>query len=69
MVRGRYTMGRGFDIPWVGVRYTMGRGGSQYSMGNGVDIPWVGGRYTVNSEIIAMFLLLRKMRLKRNRNN
>jgi hypothetical protein len=21
----RYTMGRGFDIPWIGVRYTMSR--------------------------------------------
>ena len=27
LVGGRYTMGRGVDIPWVG----------------GVDIPWVGG--------------------------
>ena len=23
---GRYTMGRGVDILWVGVQYTMGRG-------------------------------------------
>ena len=27
-------MGRGVDIPWVGVQYTMGRG---------VDIPWLRG--------------------------
>jgi len=27
-------MARGFNIPWVGVQYTMGRG---------VKIPWVGG--------------------------
>ena len=32
---GRYTMGRGIDIPGVG--------GSQYTMGRGVDIPWVVG--------------------------
>jgi hypothetical protein len=30
---GRYTMGRGVDIPWVGCQNTMGRE---------VDIPWVG---------------------------
>jgi hypothetical protein len=29
----RYTMGTGFDIPWVGGRYIMDR----------VDIPWVEG--------------------------
>ena len=54
-------MGRGVDIPWVGVyiswvgdRYTMYRGG-QNTIGREIDIPWVvgvkipcrGGRYTI----------------------
>jgi hypothetical protein len=30
----RYTIGRGFDTPWVG---------AQYSIDWGFDIPWVGG--------------------------
>ena len=49
-------MDRWFDIPWIGIQYTMGRGfnitweevkipwvgGSKYH-GRGFDIPWVGG--------------------------
>ena len=38
---GRYTMGRGVNIPWVGGRYTMGRGVDILWVG-GVDIRWVG---------------------------
>jgi hypothetical protein len=47
----------GFNIPWVEIKYTMGRGfniplvrgfnipwvGVQYNMGRVFDIPWVGG--------------------------
>jgi hypothetical protein len=54
--RGQYIMDRRVDIPWIGVRYTMGRGvrytmgsGCLYTMGRGphsmgrvVKIPWVG---------------------------
>ena len=32
-------MDRRFDIPCIGVRYTMGRGHN--SMGRGLDIPWI----------------------------
>jgi hypothetical protein len=32
-------MGRGVDIPWVGVQYTMGKG-VQNTMGRQFDIPW-----------------------------
>ena len=42
-------MGRGVDIPWVGVyiswvgdRYTMYRGG-QNTIGREIDIPWLVG--------------------------
>ena len=31
-------MSRVVDIPWVGGRYTMGRG---------LNIPWLGSRYTI----------------------
>ena len=53
-------MGMGVNIPWVGGRYTMGRGvklgGSiyhsyqgQYTMSRGVDFTWVGwGRYAMD---------------------
>ena len=41
-------MGRGVNIPWIGVLYTMGRGsnyhglgGGQNTMGKGVKIPCV----------------------------
>jgi hypothetical protein len=33
-------MGRGIDIPWLGVDITMGRV---------IRIPWVGGRYIMSS--------------------
>jgi hypothetical protein len=50
-------MGRGFDIPWIGVRYSMGRGFKiiwervRYTMGKGsiyhgqgrLEIPYVEG--------------------------
>ena len=32
-------MGRGFKIPWVGGRYTLGRGSIFH--GQEVDIPWL----------------------------
>ena len=32
-------MGGGFNIPWIGVRYAMGRGGNIPLIG-GVKIPW-----------------------------
>ena len=38
---GRYTMGRGVNIPWVGGRYTMVKGVNIPWVG--MDIPWVGG--------------------------
>ena len=38
MVWGRYTMGRGVDIPWVG---------GQNSMDGVVDIPWLGDQNTI----------------------
>ena len=36
-------MARGVNIPWVGGRYTMGRG--RYTMSKGVDILWEGDQY------------------------
>ena len=43
---GQNTMGRAFDIPWVGGRYTTGRG--RCTMGSRVNIPWVGDTNTMN---------------------
>ena len=53
-------MGMEVDIPWVGGRYSMGKGSichgygvkmqwgrSRYTMGRVVKIPWVGGQYTI----------------------
>ena len=35
-------MGRGFNIPLIGVRYTMGRG--KNTTGRRVKIPWIGDK-------------------------
>jgi hypothetical protein len=47
MSRGVNTLGKWVFIPWVGDRYTMGRGQhtmiwGRYTLGRGFDIPWVG---------------------------
>ena len=42
MGRGRYTMGKIVDIPWVGGVNIPWIGG-QNTMDMGVDIPWLGG--------------------------
>jgi hypothetical protein len=53
MAWGRYAMGRGVDIPWVGGQNTMDRVvdipwlGGQNTMGRGVTMPCVGGRNTM----------------------
>ena len=45
------------EIPWVRVRYTMGRG-DQYAMGRGVNMPWVGVRYTMGKERVQYILII-----------
>ena len=47
-VEGQNSIGKVFIIiPWVGVRYTMGRGSIYH--GKGFDISWVGGHYIISS--------------------
>ena len=40
----QYTMGRGFNIPWVGGQNTMG--GGKNTMDRVVKISWVGVQHT-----------------------
>ena len=62
LVAVRNTMGRGFNMQWVGGQNIMGGGGGQNTMGRGFDIPyvveskyhrwgfnipWIGVRYTM----------------------
>ena len=54
-------MGMWFKMPWVSVRYTMGREfdrgseyyrqGVRYTMGKGFYLPWVGVRYAIGRGI------------------
>ena len=60
-----YTIARGFDIPWVGGRNTMGMGfdipwvggtiyhvyDAQYAMDRGFNILWEGGQNTMSKGV------------------
>jgi hypothetical protein len=43
------TIGRWFDIPWVGgsIYHGFGRGAIQNTIGRWFDMPWIGGSFFI----------------------